>query len=301
MFMDKPPVALSLQNVGKSYGAFQILNQFSLQICAGETYALLGANGAGKTTALRIISGLLSADTGEGYCLNTPLAEKPFGLAYMPQYGGLYQDLTVQENLTFFARAHSLSEIRNKVHTTLYTHDLIERKNQRVSTLSGGWRQRVALAIALLASPQFLLLDEPTAGLDPAARDALWLKLYALTKTGVSILVTTHYVDEAERCNRVGYLNQGKITAEGVPNQLAESLGLVVWHVTDITPIPQNDATLAIPAADGWRLICSLAVNQTNQVLGYYDHSPIKPERVPAKLSDALSWLVANKAPNHEK
>ena len=142
--------------------------------------------------------------------------------------------------------------------------------------------------------------DEPTAGLDPAARDALWLKLYALSKTGVSILVTTHYVDEAERCSRVGYLNHGKITAEGVPNQLAESLGLVVWHVTDIAPLPQNAATLAIPAADGWRLICSLAVNQANQVLGYYDHSPIKPERVPAKLSDALSWLVANKAANHE-
>lgn len=301
MSMDKPPALLCLQDVCKSYGELQILKHLSLQINAGEIYALLGANGAGKTTTLRIISGLVSADTGSGHCLNTPLGQKPFGLSYMPQHGGSYQDLTVQENLTFFARAHGLDNVSNQVHSTLQTHDLIECRNQRVGTLSGGWRQRVALAVALLSLPQFLLLDEPSAGLDPTARDALWLKLYALTKAGVSILVTTHYVDEAERCSRVGYLNHGCISVEGEPVQLAEMLGLVVWQVTDIVPLAKHNNSLVIQTANSWRVISAPNANQANQVFDYYAHTSSKPERVPAKLSDALSWLAANKEPNHEK
>ena len=219
----------------------------------------------------------------------------------MPQFGGLYLDLTVQENLTFFARAHNLGNINNKVLSLLQTHDLVARKDQLVGTLSGGWRQRVALAVPLLPSPQFLLLDEPSAGLDPTARDALWHKLYALTKTGVSILVTTHYVDEAERCSVVGYLNHGRIIAEAAPNELASILGLAVWHVADISPLPKNKPFLAIQTANSWRVICPQNTNLADQMLAYYANAQIKPERVPAKLSDALSWLAADKEPNHEK
>lgn len=292
---------LSLQNICKNYGASQVIKQLSLKINAGEIYALLGANGAGKTTVLRIISGLLLADSGDGFCLNTSLGEKIFGLSYMPQYGGLYLDLTVQENLTFFARTHNLSNIKNTVLTTLKNHGLVARCNQRVSTLSGGWRQRVALAVALLASPQFLLLDEPSAGLDPTARDALWQKLYALTKTGVSILVTTHYVDEAERCNVVGYLDYGQIIAEAPPDQLADALGLKVWQVTDISLLPKNNTFLAIQIANSWRVICEPTTTQTDQLQDFYAHATVKPVRVPAKLSDALSWLAANQHANHEK
>ena len=300
MCMANHSVALSLQNVCKSYGTFQILKQLSLQINAGEIYALLGANGAGKTTALRIISGLLSADSGNGYCLNIPLGQKVFGLSYMPQYGGLYLDLTVQENLIFFARAHNLGNINNKVLSLLQTHDLVARKDQLVGTLSGGWRQRVALAVALLPSPQFLLLDEPSAGLDPTARVALWQKLYALTKTGVSILVTTHYVDEAERCSAVGYLNHGQIVAEAPPDELASKLGLKVWHVTDISPLPKNNTFLAIQTANSWRVICVPTTTQIDQLQDFYAQAAVKPVRVPARLSDALSWLAASKETSHE-
>jgi len=287
---------LQMHKVCKSYGYTPILNQLSLQVNQGEIYALLGANGTGKTTTLRIISGLLSADSGNGHCLNLPLGKKPTGLSYMPQSGGLYHDLSIVENLNFFARAHGLTDIATRINATLQAHDLLERAEQHVGTLSGGWRQRVALAVALLSSPKLLLLDEPSAGLDPTARDALWHKLYTLTKAGVSILVTTHYVDEAERCNRVGYLAEGYMIVEGAPQNLAATLGLSVWHVSNIEALSIKDSNLLMQQdANGWRLICTEANQDTlAKLFLHYSQTGHTPQAIPAKLGDALSWLAAN-------
>ena len=136
--------------------------------------------------------------------------------------------------------------------------------------------------------------------MDPTARDALWQKLYALTKTGVSILVTTHYVDEAERCSAVGYLNHGQIIAEAPPDELASKLGLKVWHVTDISQLPKSKSFLAVQTAISWRVIGVSNNYQTDELQAYYAQAAVKPVPVPARLSDALSWLAASKETSHE-
>ena len=260
--MSMPEATLSVNGLYKRFGTVTALDGLTLALPAGEIYGLLGPNGAGKTTLLRIVCGVLSADAGEGQCLGMPVgAAAPAGLGYIPQRGGLYDDLSVAENLRFFARAHGLASPRRVVTQALAAHDLNEKAGQRVGTLSGGWRQRTALAAALLHAPRLVLLDEPTAGLDTEARERLWARLRNLSAHGTTLLVTTHYADEAERCDRIGYLTSGRLRAQGAPGSLAAELGLAVWRIqtTAGTPhsTPPEIAGIRFSRdADGWRAVC---------------------------------------------
>ena len=285
-------LALRTRELRKRFGAITALDGLSLAILRGEIYGLLGANGAGKTTALRIVCGLLQADAGDGHCLGRPLGTTPAGLGYMPQRGGLYDDLSVAENLRFFARAQGLRRPEAAVVDTLEKHHLGARAAQRVGVLSGGWRQRVALAASLLHEPKLLLLDEPSAGLDPLAREALWRRLRALTTLGTTVLVTTHYADEAERCDRIGYLDAGRLRIEGAPDRIAEQVDISVWRVDPEVPSPPPMRGMhCLRDAAGWRVIAKREV-ASPAFTSWLEDARGLPE--PARLADALSWLAAD-------
>jgi ABC-2 type transport system ATP-binding protein len=279
---------IDFNNLHKRYGDVVALNGLSLRVEPGEIYGLLGPNGAGKTTALRVICGLLRPDSGSGSCLGQPPGASQSRLGYMPQRGGLYDDLSVVENLRFFARAHGLRDIRGKVAAALDEHGLGARARQSAGDLSGGWRQRASLAVALLHEPTLLLLDEPSAGLDLLVREALWQNLRTLTASGMTALVTTHHADEAERCDRIGYLVQGSLRVEGPPAQIAEKLGLAVWHYPpDATPTPARSGLCLLHDSAGWRAVGRVADVESAVVAGA-GGTPAVP-----RLADALSWLAA--------
>ncbi|WP_293374144.1 ABC transporter ATP-binding protein [Nevskia sp.] len=270
-------MALELDGIRKRYGSLVVLDGLSLRVVPGEIVGLLGPNGAGKTTSLRIICGLLRADGGSGHCLGTPLGRTAPGLGYVPQRGGLYDDLSVGENLLFLARAQGLGHPRAAVAATIAEHGLEGRVGQRIAQLSGGWRQRVALAAALLHAPRLLLLDEPTAGLDHEARESLWQRLRRLAADGTAVLLSTHHAEEAERCDRIGWLAGGGLRAEGRPDRIGDSLGLIVCRASsEPTPHPQQ---LAIRDAAGWRVIGPVGLADSAQEA--------------ARLGDALAWLAS--------
>jgi len=269
--------ALDLTGVTKRYGILCVLDGLRLQVARGEIVGLLGPNGTGKTTSLRIICGLLRADSGSGHCLGTPLGRTAPGLGYVPQRGGLYDDLSIRENLLFLARAQALPDPSAAVAAAIAEHGLEARAVQRIGQLSGGWRQRVALAAALLHAPRLLLLDEPTAGLDHEARETLWQRLRRLAADGTAVLVSTHHAEEAERCDRIGWLAGGRLRVEGRPDRIGDTLGLVACRLS--AEPPPHPEQLAIRDAAGWR-----SVGPANQAAGPHEA---------VRLGDALAWLAS--------
>ncbi len=294
--------AIDIRGLKKCFGALTAVNELDLVIGYGEIYGLLGANGAGKSTAMRLICGLLHADSGTGHCLNRPLGSAMPELGYMPQRGNLYDDLSVAENLRFFAGAHALLNITERVNQLIATHQLSQYAQQRVGNLSGGWRQRVAFAAALIHQPRLLLLDEPSAGLDPQARERLWLAIRRLSDESVTVLITTHYIEEASRCDRIGYLQTGRMVAQGPAHQLASSLGLSVWQVS----LPNEGTLFDIPesvlanlplcdmcitrVSDGWRLTGLASTPLPLELVSWCNQHATLISSSPT-LSDALAWL----------
>jgi len=276
--------AIAVCDLHKRYGSAAVLNGLTLTITGGEIYGLMGANGAGKTTALRVICGLILSERGSGHCLNTPLGQRPLGIGYMPQRGGLYDDLTIAENLSFFAGAYGVGP--EAARKALLEHNLESRTRQRVGTLSGGWRQRVALAAALIAQPKLILLDEPSAGLDPVARDALWEIIRRRVDAGAAALVTTHYVEEAERCDRIGYLREGQLLAEGAPATLGSALGLVALPEPEPEPLTETATPAIHPQGRRPRLVLRATE------LGSGVSPSVAATAEPARLADALNWLA---------
>ena len=232
---DAPPV-IDVQNLTKTFGRKVAVNQLSLQVNKGEIYGFLGPNGSGKTTFIRMLCGLLRPDSGSGVCLGFNLIKeqdkiKP-RIGYMAQHFSLYEDLTVKENLYFIGRIYKIQNIRNAVDEMVERMELTSFYNQLAGTLSGGWKQRLALAACLLHKPHLLLLDEPTAGVDPKARRDFWDKIYSLAAEGVTALISTHYMDEAERCHRLAYLAYGNMLIKGTAAEVIYSSGLTTWSIT---------------------------------------------------------------------
>jgi ABC-2 type transport system ATP-binding protein len=226
--------AIDVEKISKYFNGFCAVDQLSLQIKPGEIFGFLGPNGSGKTTAIRMLCGLLTPDNGEGTCLGFDIIRQSLEiknrLGYMPQKFSLYDDLTIKENLNFMAEMYNIKDRHQRVNETLENLGLIERQNQLVGTLSGGWKQRLALATCLMHKPELLLLDEPTAGVDPLARKFFWDNIQELSeKNGVTALVSTHYTDEAERCHRLGYIAWGRLIALGTPQELIEK-----YHQTNL-------------------------------------------------------------------
>lgn len=226
---------IDVSQLSKNFGTRRVVDNLALRVKRGEIYGFLGPNGSGKTTTMRMLCGLLTPDSGKGFCLNYDIlhdsAKIKRNIGYMTQKFSLYEDLTIRENLEFVARLYHLSHLRERVWESLDKLGLVTRAHQLAGTLSGGWKQRLALAACLLHEPQLLLLDEPTAGVDPAARRDFWEQIHHLAANGMTTLVSTHYMDEAERCHRLAYIAYGHLLADGTVQQVVENSGLTTWIV----------------------------------------------------------------------
>ena len=224
-------VAVEIRELTRRFGTLTAVDQLSLQIAAGEVFGLLGPNGSGKTTTIRMLCGLLEPTSGGATVAGVDVTAAPeqvkARIGYMSQKFGLYEDLTVAENLDFYAGIYGLTpaQRRARAQELLGYLGLERRATQLAATLSGGWKQRLALACAMLHRPALLFLDEPTAGVDPAARRAFWRTIHEIAKTGTTVLVTTHYMDEAERCDRLGMMSGGRLIALGAPAEVATQVG----------------------------------------------------------------------------
>ena len=255
--------AIDVKGLVKRYGPRTVVDHVDLKIMPGRICGFLGPNGSGKTTTLRMICGLLTPDGGSGTCLGhdiiTGREQIKRQAGYMTQKFGLYEDLTIKENLDFVARVYRLDGVRNRVAQALQRLGLESRKNQLTGSLSGGWKQRLALAACVLHQPKILLLDEPTAGVDPKARRGFWDEIHALATEGITVLVSTHYMDEAERCHEIAYIAYGALMARGTSDDIIAQSGLKAFVATGpgadrLAPLLRDAAGVTAAAAFGTAL-----------------------------------------------
>ena len=226
--------AIDVRGLSKAFGSLQAVKDFGITVERGRICGFLGPNGAGKTTTLRMLCGLLTPDAGEGTVLGLDVIrqarEIKTRVGYMTQKFSLYDDLSIEQNLTFTARVHSLDRRGEQVSAAIARLGLEARRRQLAGTLSGGWKQRLALAASTLHGPDLLLLDEPTAGVDPEARRTFWDEIHALAADGMTVLVSTHYMDEAERCHEIAYIAGGRTLARGTAEEVIDQSGLITFH-----------------------------------------------------------------------
>jgi ABC-2 type transport system ATP-binding protein len=231
-----PDIAINVAGLSKSFGGREVVHDLSMQVKRGSIYGFLGPNGSGKTTTIRMLCGLLTPDAGEGTCLGYDIrrdADKiKRRVGYMTQRFSLYQDLSVRENLEFVARLYGMPDARRAAGDMIQRIGLSGREEQLAGELSGGWKQRLALGACTLPNPQLLLLDEPTAGVDPKARRDFWNEIHALAAEGLTVLVSTHYMDEAERCHEIAYIAYGHLLAHGAVDEVIAQSALSTWTVT---------------------------------------------------------------------
>ncbi len=231
-----PDIAIDVAGLSKSFSGRAVVQDLSMQVKRGTIYGFLGPNGSGKTTTIRMLCGLLTPDAGEGTCLGYDIrrdADKIKRLVgYMTQRFSLYQDLSVRENLEFVARLYGMRDARGAARDMIKRIGLSGREEQLAGELSGGWKQRLALGACTLPNPQLLLLDEPTAGVDPKARRDFWNEIHALAAEGLTVLVSTHYMDEAERCHEIAYIAYGHLLAHGTVDEVIAKSALSTYTVT---------------------------------------------------------------------
>ena len=249
---DDTDVVIDVRGLNKFFGKNHVVRDLTLSVRRGEIFGFLGPNGSGKTTSIRMLCGLLTPDSGEGRCLGFDIVREAKSIkrhvGYMTQRFSFWEDLTIRENLNFIARMYGMTNAHVHVDDALAHLRLTERANQLAGALSGGWKQRLALAACLLHDPQLLLLDEPTAGVDPKARRDFWEELHALAARGITVLVSTHYMDEAERCHKLGYINNGTLLAQGTASEVIASQALTTWSVTGTDLPALADRLRALPA-----------------------------------------------------
>jgi ABC-2 type transport system ATP-binding protein len=237
------PYSIDVRGLNKSFGRKHVVNDVSMRVQRGEIFGFLGPNGSGKTTTIRMMCGLLTPDSGSGTCLGFDIRKQQSQIkrrvGYMTQRFSFWDDLSIRENLDFVARMYEMPDRRRAVAASLDGLGLVSRADQLAGSLSGGWKQRLALAACMLHNPELLLLDEPTAGVDPKARRDFWDELHTLAARGVSVLVSTHYMDEAERCHKLAYIAYGRLMAQGTAAEIVAAQGLTTWTVFggDLTTI----------------------------------------------------------------
>ena len=228
-------LAIDVRGMTKRFGSRTAVDRVNLQVRVGEVCGFLGPNGSGKTTFIRMICGLLRADEGSGTCLGHDVIRESEAIkrkvGYMTQRFSFWEDLTLAENLDFTARMYAVENRNEVVRQTLEKLGLAQRAGQLAGQLSGGWKQRLALAACMIHEPRLLLLDEPTAGVDPKARREFWEEIHELAGRGMTFLITTHYMDEAERCHRLAYILDGRLMAFGTAEEVVARSHLVTWSV----------------------------------------------------------------------
>ena len=229
-------LAIDVSGLTKKFGSRTVVKDFDIQVPKGQVWGFLGPNGSGKTTTIRMLCGLLVPDGGHGTCLGYDIRNEAAAIkrnvGYMTQRFSFYEDLSIRENLEFVARVYEMKDRTPAVDQAIAQLGLTKRQDQLAGQLSGGWKQRLALAACILHRPQLLLLDEPTAGVDPQARRDFWDKIHELAGQGLTVLVSTHYMDEAERCDRIVYLAYGTLLARGTVDEVIENSRLYTWIVT---------------------------------------------------------------------
>ena len=307
-------IAIDVRGLSKSFGNRKVVRDLSMQVKRGTIYGFLGPNGSGKTTTIRMLTGLLTPDEGEGTCLGfnirTQADEIKRHVGYMTQRFSLYQDLSVRENLEFVARLYGIENPVAAARAMVERLGLTGREDQLAGELSGGWKQRLALGACTLPNPQLLLLDEPTAGVDPKARREFWNEIHALAATGLTVLVSTHYMDEAERCHEIAYIAYGELLAHGtVPEVIAEA-HLVTYTVS--APDTQTLTRLGDELADrpGVDMVApfgsSLHVSGRDQaaldaaIAPYRERSDLTWTRSDATLEDVFIDLMSRARDNFQ-
>lgn len=227
--------AIDVRGLNKSFGEKHVVTDLSLQVQRGEIFGFLGPNGSGKTTSIRMLCGLLTPDSGSGTCLGYDIRRESAAIkrnvGYMTQRFSFWEDLSIRENLDFVARVYQMPNREAAVRQSLEGLGLAGRAEQLAGELSGGWKQRLALAACMLHQPRLLLLDEPTAGVDPTARRDFWEELHRLCALGISVLVSTHYMDEAERCHKLAFIAGGKLLVQGSATEVVQSQRLSTWSI----------------------------------------------------------------------
>jgi ABC-2 type transport system ATP-binding protein len=231
-----PDIAIDVRGLTKSFDGREVVRNLSMQVKRGTIFGFLGPNGSGKTTTIRMLTGLLTPDEGEGTCLGYDIRrdarEIKRHVGYMTQHFSLYQDLSVRENLEFVARVFGLANPAKAARQMVERLGLSGREEQLSGELSGGWKQRLSLGACTLPNPQLLLLDEPTAGVDPKARREFWNEIHTLAAEGLTVLVSTHYMDEAERCHEIAYIAYGELLARGTVDEVIASSHLTTYTVS---------------------------------------------------------------------
>ncbi len=297
-------LAIDARGLTKRYDGRAVVDDVSLQVERGRICGFLGPNGSGKTTTIRMLCGLLTPDAGEGTCLGRDLQRDALTIrrevGYMTQRFGLYEDLSIRENLEFLARLYELPQRRDAVDRTLERLGLTSRQKQLAGELSGGWKQRLALAACLMHGPRLLLLDEPTAGVDPKARRDFWDQIHALAGEGITVLVSTHYMDEAERCHELVYIAYGKVLARGTQAEIVRDAGLTVWAVRGealarlVAPLKAAPGVLSVAAFGNALHVAGRDGAALDRALAPWRDTPgLDWQRTDANLEDVFISLIA--------
>jgi ABC-2 type transport system ATP-binding protein len=279
---------IDVRGLTKRFGERTVVNDISLQVRQREIVGFLGPNGSGKTTTIRMLCGLLNPDAATGTCLGYDIVREAalikLQTGYMTQRFSFYEDLTIEENLDFVARLYDLHPRRQKVEEVLERIGLGARRKQLAGALSGGWKQRLALAACVMHSPKLLLLDEPTAGVDPQARREFWDAIHSLSDEGVTVLVSTHYMDEAERCHRIVYIMDGHILADGTIPELLSHAGL---HTLTVRGAGTGALRTQLESLPGIEQVAPFG--DTLHVAGT-DHAALLAAVAPFRSDPALAW-----------
>lgn len=247
-------IAVEVEGLTKSFSGKVVVRDLSMRVQRGQIYGFLGPNGSGKTTTLRMLCGLLTPDSGRGtalgYDIRTQNEELKRHVGYMTQRFSLYQDLSILENLEFVARVYGLAHPVGEARAAIERLGLVGREHQLAGELSGGWKQRLALGACILPRPELLLLDEPTAGVDPKARREFWGEIHKLAAEGMTVLVSTHYMDEAERCHEIAYIAYGVLLAHGTIDEVIKQSHLRTYSVSGPDLQSLSEKLLGLPGVE---------------------------------------------------
>ena len=300
--------SINVRGMTKRFGALTAVDHIDLQVRTGEICGFLGPNGSGKTTFIRMLCGLLHADAGSGTCLGydvikqSDLIKREVG--YMTQRFSFYEDLSIVENLDFVARMYGMKNRKEAVQKSLEQLGLAGRQKQLAGELSGGWKQRMALAACLIHNPKLLLLDEPTAGVDPKARREFWEQIHQLAGSGLTFLITTHYMDEAEQCHELAYISYGNLLAHGSVDEVIKAGGLTTWsvHGPDLLPLAEQlrrksgvqqaiifGSLLHVSGVDAIAL---------EQAIAPFRKAPLDWQQIPSGLEDVFIHLMEKSKDN---
>lgn len=304
-------LAIDVGGITKKFGDRVVVDGLAMQVKKGEIYGFLGPNGSGKTTFLRILCGLLRPDAGQGTCLGFDVIRQSDAIkrrvGYMTQKFSLYEDLSIAENLRFVADLYEVKNARDAVAEMLKTLGLEGRGQQLAGQLSGGWKQRLALAACLIHQPELLLLDEPTAGVDPKARRDFWEEIHRLSSEGLTVLVTTHYMDEAERCHRLAYIAYGRLLASGTLHDVLASARLETWEVSGASLGQLSRELRELPGVEqvtafGNRLhVSSRDGRALEQAVAPFRREPFHWQKIEPGLEDAFIGLMQTSEDNFKK